>query len=399
MPPDSSKRGLIASEPLAYAAPRERPVTHCRAGRYDGGMPDGSTPNNASPGRLPSPYRIRPLTWRQGVLWGLLLAALAVTLTRLAEVEKLYETLRRGQWPWVLAALVLQGLFYFLNGALYSAAFRTVGVRGRATELVPVWFASICVNVVAPTAGPAIFVDDAALRGESPARASAGAILVRIADFGAFFLFLVPGLAYLASRGLLRAYELLGAAFLALIILGWTGLLLLGRSPARLRRVLGGFQERVNAVGRRFRRDVVLPEAWGERHAGEFADAAAAVAARPGELLRTLAVGLVMHGVELVGLYALFLAFKAPVGLGTVTAGFAVGLLFWIVSITPEGIGVVEGVMTLVYVSLGVPAEKAAAAVLAFRGLVFWLPLVIGALLLSRVRSFNAAHASSTEPV
>ena len=80
--------------------------------------------------------------------------------------------------------------------------------------------------------------------------------------------------------------------------------------------------------------------------------------------------------------------------LGPLTAGYAIGFVFWVVSPTPQGIGVVEGVMALVYTSLGVPAP-AVLAVLTFRGLTFWLPLLIGFFLLHRVRSFGAAAPAS----
>ncbi len=71
------------------------------------------------------------------------------------------------------------------------------------------------------------------------------------------------------------------------------------------------------------------------------------------------------------------------------------GMLFLIVSITPQGIGVVEGVMTLVFTSLGVPAAQAAVVSLAFRGLTFWLPLLIGFILLRRVKVVRESAAGS----
>ena len=46
--------------------------------------------------------------------------------------------------------------------------------------------------------------------------------------------------------------------------------------------------------------------------------------------------------------------------------------------------------MALVYTSLGVPGATAVLAALTFRGLTFWLPLLIGFFLLQRVRSFGA---------
>jgi phosphatidylglycerol lysyltransferase len=120
------------------------------------------------------------------------------------------------------------------------------------------------------------------------------------------------------------------------------------------------------------------------------------ITAHPGRLSRTLAVALSAHLVDLASLYVLFLAFHEPVGIGVLVAGYAMGMLFWIVSITPQGIGIVEGMMALVYTSLGVPAAQATVVALAFRGLTFWLPLLIGFILLRQVKTFAGAARART---
>ncbi len=84
--------------------------------------------------------------------------------------------------------------------ASYQAAFWTVEVRGHLFELLPVTFAALFVNVVAPSgnvSGMALWADDAARRGESPARTMAGALLQLIVDFVAFTLVLTIGMVYL----------------------------------------------------------------------------------------------------------------------------------------------------------------------------------------------------------
>lgn len=65
-------------------------------------------------------------------------------------------------------------------------------------------------------------------------------------------------------------------------------------------------------------------------------------------------------------------------GVGRSCGGYGVGVLFWIVAITPQGIGLVEGVMAIVFTSLGVPSAPATVTALAFRGLGLWLPAFIG---------------------
>jgi uncharacterized protein (TIRG00374 family) len=73
-----------------------------------------------------------------------------------------------------------------------------------------------------------------------------------------------------------------------------------------------------------------------------------------------------------------FLAFEVPFTLGTVIAAYSIGLLFVIVSPTPAGLGVVEGMLTLALTTLGVPLGTATVLTLTFRGLTFWLPFVNG---------------------
>jgi len=330
---------------------------------------------------------------RRWLFWLLIIVFVWVVVSRFTEIEKLAGTLAQGQWEWVLAAALLQVVYYLAYTGLYQSAFYTVEVESRLRDLLPVMFASLFVNVAAPAGGAggmALFVDDAVGRGQSAARATAGTVLVLVADFSAFTLVLIVGLIYLFLEHDLKAYEVIGAAILLLIIGGLTGVLLLGLwAPARLRRLLSWLQRAANRLAGWFRRPTMLAEDWAEKNVAEFAEAAVAITAHPWRLGRTLSVALATYVVDLTSLYTLFLAFRQPVGLGTLVAGFAMGILFWIVAITPQGIGVVEGVMALVYTSLSVPAARATVVALAFRGLTFWLPLVIGFVLLRKVKSFG----------
>ena len=327
------------------------------------------------------------------LFWLLIIAFVWVVVSRFAEIQTLVKTLETGQWQWVLAAALLQVLYYITYTALYQAAFHTVEVESRVGELLPVMFASLFVNVAAPTAGAsgaALFIDDAARRGESAARTAAGTLLMLVADFVSFTVVLSIGLIYLFNQHALQWYEVIGA----LILLGMTTVLtlvlLLGLwQPDRLHRLLNWVQRTANALAGRLRRLPSLPEDWSETNANEFIEAALAITAHPQRLSRTLLVGFAVHIVDLASLYTLFLAFHTPVTLGMLVSGYAVGVLFWIVSITPQGIGVVEGVMTLIFTSLGVPGANAAIIALSFRGLTFWLPLGIGFFVLRRVRTFR----------
>jgi uncharacterized membrane protein YbhN (UPF0104 family) len=86
---------------------------------------------------------------------------------------------------------------------------------------------------------------------------------------------------------------------------------------------------------------------------------------------------------DMLTLYFLFMAAGHPVSPGVLIAGYGLPLLLGRVAFfIPGGIGVVEGTMVALYDGLGVPDSISVVVVLAYRLLSFWLPLVIGFLLI-----------------
>lgn len=333
---------------------------------------------------------------RRWIFWLLIIAFVWLVVSRFTEIEKLVQTLAQGQWQWVFLAALLQVLYYTVYTGLYQSAFDTVEVNSHFRNLFPLTFVSIFVNVAVPSggaSGAAVFVDDAVKRGESGIRTTTGTLLVLVADYSTFTVVLITGMIYLFTRHDLQLYEIIGALILLGAIAGMGSALFLGLwRPDWLNRVMAGMQRIANAFARRLHRADFFGENWAEKYSGEFAEAAMAIATHPDRLWRTLAIAFSGHLVDLTSLYCLFLAFHQAVGVGVLVAGYAMGILFWIVSITPQGIGVVEGMMTLVFTSLGVPAEPAAIISLSFRGLTFWLPFLVGFILLRRTRSFGAVE-------
>jgi uncharacterized protein (TIRG00374 family) len=335
---------------------------------------------------------------RRWLFWLLIAAFIWVVITRSSEIKNLANILMQGQWEWVLAAALLQVAYYFVLAASYQSAFSAVEVKSRTRDLVPITLAALFVNVVAPSgnvSGMALWADDAARRGQSPARTMAGLLLQLIADLAAFTLILVVGMVYLFVWHDLQVYEIIGALVLLAIMLGLSGVLVLGLwKPSLLKRLLTWLQSVVNSIASRFKQPNFLEEGWAEKNASEFTDASAAIARYPARLALTLGITSLGHIIDLTSLYVLFLAFHQPVSFGVLVAGYAMGILFWIVSPTPQGIGVVEGMIALVFTSLHVPGEVATTISLAFRGLTFWLPLLLGFIILRRVKTFGAGERS-----
>lgn len=76
-------------------------------------------------------------------------------------------------------------------------------------------------------------------------------------------------------------------------------------------------------------------------------------------------------------LYGGFMAVHYPIPFTYVVVGFAVGTILALVSFIPGGLGIMEGSMAAIFVSLDVPLETAVVAVLIFRVAYYLIPLII----------------------
>ena len=316
----------------------------------------------------------------------LFVAAVWVLVARRGEVGLILAALAAGDFSWIVLAGVLQLAFYLCYTGIYWTSFHAVGLTTPFWPLAPVMLGSLAINVTVPGAGPALFIDHAARHGESATRAAAGAVLVRVTDFGTFALILAVAMVHLARQGVLEPHQIAGAVGLAALVGGWSLVLILGLlSPRLLRRLLRFARRVVNRLCRLVRRPPAIDADWPERATHEYVDAAGTIMEHPRRLWVVLLVCLLTHAVDLVSLRAVCAAFHEPVSLATLVAAFSMAMLFWIVAVTPQGIGVVEGTIALVLASLGVEFARATAIALAFRGLTFWLPLGLGFLCLPRL--------------
>ncbi len=340
---------------------------------------------------------------RRWIVWGLLVAFVWFAVTRYTQIEEMSRIIVRGQLVWILAAAALQVVFYVLFTGIFHSAFEVVGVKSRLWPLIPVTLAVVFVGTVAPGAGVsglAVFVDDARSRGESPARAAAGTLLGQTADFAGFLPILLVGLLFLFREHNLAIYQVVAAGFMVALLGGLTVALTLGLwRPVWVHALVKLPQRLINWASRLFRKPELLTDAWAAHTAEEFRLAAVALSRRPGGLTRTVGIAFAGHAVGIASLYCVCLAFHQPVGFVALVAAFSMGILFWNVSFTPQGVGVVEVVMALVLNSFGVPIEGGTVIALAYRGLAFWIPMALGGYFARRIaRPMTPSTAAIAAP-
>ena len=87
------------------------------------------------------------------------------------------------------------------------------------------------------------------------------------------------------------------------------------------------------------------------------------------------------YGFDLLMMYLIFRAAGYPIHVGVLFAGFGLPLLLAKMAfIVPGGVGVIETSMAALYSSLGVPESVALVAIMGYRLIAFWIPLLLGLL-------------------
>jgi uncharacterized protein (TIRG00374 family) len=310
------------------------------------------------------------------------LAALYFLLPKLAGLQDTWQRIEGGAPRWIVLAFVLTaGMF---GG--YVAMFRGVFLRAGDTTIG--WRESYQITM-AGLAASRIFAAGGAggLVLTAWALRQAGVAKRVVADKTLSFLVLtyLPYAAAVVVCGFglgLGIFEgeapftlTVVPAVIALILMLTFGALAF--VPTDLQRRLDGFAKRAGRIGRIAQ---FLANAPAATSAG-IRDALAHLRSRDPALLGAIA----FWGFQIGVLWAAFHAFGASPPRAVLVQGFFVGMLGNLLPL-PGGVGGVEGGMIGAFAALGVDAGLAVVAVLVFRALTFWLPMVPGVIAYFQLR-------------
>ncbi|MBS3751315.1 MAG: flippase-like domain-containing protein [Anaerolineales bacterium] len=299
-----------------------------------------------------------------------------------SEVERVWNTLQRGDWRYLLLSFILVFAWLGTIAGSYKKIFHAVGIDEKLTRLGILSAAATFINTVAPSAGiggMTIFITDAQQNGKSGARTMVAGALYVIYDYLGFFFLLGLGLIVLFRRNNLNLTQIIASAILLLICGGMSFLLYLGlKSEEALSDALAWLAKK----GNRFFHIFSKKDRFSVQNARNFAhDAVEGIAElrrTPTDLIYPLLLALSNKSILFLIFFLIFRAFQVPISIGTLVAGTSLAYLFRIVSPTPSGVGVVEGLLTLALRSMYVPGNDALVITLAYRGVTFWFPLLIG---------------------
>ncbi len=325
-----------------------------------------------------------------------LFLAIALVALSFGELETILKTLQHAHLRYFILALVVQAAWFLLIGRMYQSIYHLLGLHETTINLSIIAGAANFINVVAPTAGMggiALFAAEARRRGHPTGKVTVAAALFLLLDQAAFLVVLSLGLIVLVRRNDLGAGEMSASFFLLMIALGYAFVLYLGyRSEQKLAGFLCRIVRVINRIVKPFIHKEYLSESRANEFAREISEGFSGLTERPSSLIRPILWGLMEKSLLMGVLLSCFLAFDVPFSAGTIIAGFSIAYLFLIVSPTPSGIGIVEGIMPLALSSLRVDWSQAVVVTLIYRAVTFWVPLGVGAW------AFRYLHARGEEP-
>ena len=203
------------------------------------------------------------------------------------------------------------------------------------------------------------------------------------------------GFSILSRRGLLDAWLIGAAVFAVSIAVGLLILTAIGvHSANQLERALLWLVDFTNRLLQPLFKRATINRSKAQNFALDIADGLLQIRRSPRKLILPFFLALVRKAMMVITLFFVSLAFHNSFGIETLLASFSVSYLFIIASITPSGVGFVEGAMVLTQNAMGVDPLTSTAIALAYRGITFWLTLAYGFIAI-RVIGFHPNESST----
>ena len=314
----------------------------------------------------------------------------AVVFMRGDQLVELVETMKQGATLPLIAAICTQLGKYLSQSFAYSHCFKAVNERMKPRSTLPLVFGTFFMNTIAPSlnlAGTTLVVNDARKRGIEAGKATSAALLMQITIDGAFATIMISAFIMLAlTVGLSPLWFLVGMLVIVLVSVMILIMVLGRRRPAIVLRALSPIERLVNSVLVRFKKKPLNP--WAGKLVTSFSDAAGLIGQNPRPTFEAYGCSIIASLCELSCFCLVGLAFGVT-SIEPLVCGYVVATLFAMISITPQGVGVVEAMVVVAFTAFGESSAAGMAIGLVYRGIVFWMPFIIGAILINVTKTFR----------
>jgi uncharacterized protein (TIRG00374 family) len=316
-----------------------------------------------------------------------------VLLPRLGGLSRDAAELRHARPGFVVAAVAAQAVSLACYALLYRRVLASLGARVPFWLTARVTLASFLVSHVTPfgsAAGTALNVSTLETEGVAVSTTGEAIALTSLVSTVALIVLFGTGLVATAGRHLSHTYLVIAGAALALVVSVLVLALVVGAHPdiaARAGRRVAGLARRV--------RSSVDPDKVAQTSKRLALLARSALTGRA--FLASFGFAWADLLFDLLSLDLMFVAVRYQPGFGPLAVAYSAANFASALPITPGGLGVAEVTLVAITAGFGAPRPTAVLAVLGYRLVNYWLPLLPGAVAYLRLR-LSPKGADETKP-
>jgi uncharacterized protein (TIRG00374 family) len=315
------------------------------------------------------------------------------------EMMLVLQTLWQGDHRWMLMALLAQIAWLTVLSMNLLVCYQLVNVRERLSRIFKLVTAANFMSVVAPSLGAgtlALLLADASQRGKAAGRVTTASYLYVMFDYLGLLVAMTIGMVILSHHGLLSSIIIGAGAFIFIFGMVLTALTIVGiRSAQQLQYLIYVLVQWINRLLQPLIRRALIDLEKAENYAADIAEGLGEIRRAPSRLILPFLLALARKSLMVVILYFVSLAFDAHFNLATLIVSFMVGYLFKVASVTPGGVGFVEGAMAIIQSGMGVNPVDSAAVIIAYRGMTFWLVAFYGFIAIRRIGFYQERKRTS----
>lgn len=320
----------------------------------------------------------------QTIIYLLLAGAFAYSIIKYRDqLADIYVVLQEGVWYLLLGTALVLAVAMYNQATWYASIYKILELPSDTSVLLPLYLVRRFVTVAAPSGGFSgwvPFLQFARQRDLSVGVVFIANLVYTILWYSAFFIFLLFGLVVLFISHDLQWFEISAALVMLFAdIVMITGLVLAWFAPHLLDQVLRWLSAAMRTIFGWLRRQPPLAESQFMTFADDLNQGVTLMRESDWHhMLEPIGHALLNETLHIVMFYMCAFAFGVKLNFGVLVAAYSISILFYVVSPTPGGLGFVEGTLILVLTSLGVRAHNATVITLAYRGITFWLPFILG---------------------
>ena len=313
------------------------------------------------------------------IMHGVLLVALVVgvfgLLPRLGGLRHDAAGLRHARPAFVAAAIVAQAVSLACYAALYRRVLASLGARLRFRVAAEVTLSTFLISHVTPFgSATGTLLNVSTLEAEGIAASTTGEAigLTSLVSTVALIALFGTGLVATAGRHVSATYLRIAGVALVLVLLVLAIAFGVGAHPGIAERAA-----RRAASWARHVRSSIDPEKVAQTSKRLVLLARSALTGRA--FLESYGFASADLLFDLLSLDLMFLAFRYQPGFGPLAVAYGAANIASAIPITPGGLGVIEVTLVAIAVGFGAPRATAVIAVLGYRVVNYWLPLLPGA--------------------